>query len=449
MSEKTETVTPEQAYWREVARHGRHNLIVHIAQGGTGILGLSFFIPHTVLATFVATMTDSTFLIGLPAAITGFAWDFPMLFYSYIVQRHKQRKEVALKAGASVRFAFVGMAASAYIASRYGAGAGLTVFFASLALMSCTAGGSAMAWQDLTGRTLPPARRGFFFGLREASAGLAGFAGAVFLSFYLRHRAEGAAEGYVGSPTDYIVPFALGAALYFVSWYVLVYVREPEWPGEGVPAGSWRRYYSDSFAILRSDRNFRTYVYVKCLLALTGIFNIALFASYALKQFGISPAVVAGVFSGMQLLGRTLMGPLSGRVADRLGFKVTLLAGIVMLAVVLVLGLALPLAPGAALAIFLVIYFLTGALNSTLWVSQFNLQMEFGRTEDRVRYISLACTLSAPVSLIAAGSSGWLVGIFGYGPMLAAALVVTVGVWTVVHHIFVDPRKARSAAETI
>lgn len=449
MSAQGEPLTPEQTYWHEVNVHGRHNLIVHVAQGGTGILGLSFFIPHTVLATYVATMTDSTFLIALPAAITGFAWDFPMLFYSYIVQRYKQRKEVALKAGASVRFAFVGMAASALIASWYGPGAGLTVFFASLAMMSCTAGGSAMAWQDLTGRTLPPARRGFFFGLREASAGLAGFGGAAFLSVYLKHRAQGAAEGHVGVPADYVLPFALGAGLYFVSWYVLTYVREPVWPGEGVPAGSWRQYYRDSFAILRTDRNFRTYVFVKCLLNLTGIFNIALFASYALKRFGIPPAVIAGVFSAMQLAGRTLVGPLSGRIADRLGFKVTLLAGVVMLAVVLVLGLLLPLASGAALWVFLVIYFLTGASNSTLWVSQFNLQMEFGRTEDRVRYISLACTLSAPVALIAAGSSGWLVGIFGYGPVLAAALVVTVAVWGIVHHIFVDPRKARRAAETI
>jgi len=446
VSEARVPETPEQAYWREVNRHGRHNLIVHLAQGGFSILGFSFFIPHTVLAAYMTTMTDSKFLIGLPAAVVGFAWDFPMLFYSYLVQRRKQRKDIALRAGASVRFAFVGMAVSAFAASRWGATAGMSVFFSSLGLMACTAGGSAMAWQDLTGRTLPPARRGYFFGLREASAGLAGFAGAAFLSFYLKGRAAGAATGEAGHASDYAVPFAIGAALYFVSWYVLTYIREPEWPGEPVAEGAWRQYYRDSFRILRDDRNFRTYVIVKCLLGLTGIFNIALFASYALKQFGISAATVAGGFSAMQLLGRTTVGPLSGRIADRVGFKATMLAGIVMLVVVLGLGLLLPLAGGAALGVFLVIYFLTGALNSTLWVSQFNLQMDFGRTEDRVRYISLACTLSSPVALVAGGSSGWLVDEFGYRPVMAAALVVAVIVWAIVRHIFVDPRKAPAPA---
>jgi MFS family permease len=434
----------QEHYWREVDRQGRFNLKVHLLQGAVGILGMSFFIPETVLAAYMTTMTDSKFLIGLPAAITGFAWNFPMLFYSYLVQRQKQRLQIALKAGSLVRFAFVGMAASAFIATPWGHNAGMWVFFLSLGLMACTAGGSAMAWQDLLGRTLPPARRGFFFGLRESIAGFAGFLGAVFLSLYLGARTVDPSEAHHGLPSDYALPFALGAGLYFASWYLLTFVREPEWVADGVRGGAWRQYYRDTFLILKNDRNFRMYVFVRCLLGATGIFNIALFASYAIKEFKISTALVAGVFTAMSLLGRTIMGPIAGRVADKRGFKLPLLAGVIMLMVMLILGITLQWFGSLILPAFFVIYFLAGGLGSVIWVATFNLQLDFGPVGDRVRYIALASTLSSPVTLIAAGSSGFLVDSFGYRPVMLAALAVTIAVFFTVNYLFHDPRHLRA-----
>jgi len=446
MSQDVRT-TAEEVYWREVDRRGFHNLRVHLIQGGLAILGFSFFMPETVLAAYMTTMTDSKFLIGLPAAVNGFAWNFPMLFYAYTVQRRRQRLEMALKAGSFVRFAFAGIAVSAFVAARWGAAPAMAVFFSSLALMACTAGGSAMAWQDLVGRTLPPARRGFFFGLREATAGFSGFLGAVCLSFYLKGRAADPALGQHGVPRDYLVPFAVGAVIYFSSWYLLTFVREPEWPGEPVPAGAWRRYYRDTFRILAADRNFRTYVFIRCLLGATGIFNVALFTSYAIKEFGVPKAVAAGVFSAMALLGRMVGGPVAGRVADRTGFRVPLLGGIAMLVAMLSIGISLRWLGALALPGFLVIYFLAGALNSAIWVATFNLQLEFSVVGERLRYIALASTLSSPVVLAATAASGFLVDVFDYRKVMAAALVVALAVWAIVYHVFEDPRKAQKAPE--
>ena len=445
MSQDIQT-TGEQAYWRDVDRHGMHNLRIHLVQGGLSILGIAFFIPETVLAAYMTTMTDSKFLIGLPAAINGFAWNFPMLFYSYVLQRHKQRLQSALRIGSLVRFAFLGIAVSAFVATRWGATAAMLVFFGSLTLMASTAGGSAMAWQDLVGRTLPPARRGFFFGLREAVAGLSGFVGATGLSFYLRNRAIDPAAKLHGSPSDYVLPFFFGALVYFGAWYILTLVREPDWPVDGLPAGTGRAYYRETFNILSTDRNFRTYVLIRCMLGATGIFNVALFASYAIKEFRISTAIVAGVFSAMSLLGRTVAGPIAGRIADRMGFKVPLLGGISLLVVLLSIGIFLPHLGALILPAFFVIYFLSGALNSAIWVATFNLQLEFGRVEDRPRYIALASTLSAPVVLAATASSGFLVDIFSYRKVMAAALVVAVVVWAIVYRVFQDPRKALKAS---
>jgi MFS family permease len=244
-----------------------------------------------------------------------------------------------------------------------------------------------------------------------------------------------------------LLPFAAGAVFYFASWYILTFIREPEWPGQAVPAGAWREYYRDTFRILKTDRNYRIYVFVRCLLGATGIFNVALFASYAIREFQISTAVVAGVFSAMSLLGRTLVGPIAGRIADRTGFKLPLLAGIVMQMVMFALGISLVWLGPFVLPGFLVIYFLAGSVGTTIWVATYNLQLEFGRVEDRVRYISLGSTLSSPVFLAATASSGFLVDIFGYREVMLAALLVAIAVWAAVYYVFEDPRKTRTTPQ--
>ena len=71
----------EATYWREVNIHGRHNVTMHLVQGAVAIFAMTAFMPETVLASYMATMTDSKFLIGLPAAMAGFAWSFPALFF--------------------------------------------------------------------------------------------------------------------------------------------------------------------------------------------------------------------------------------------------------------------------------------------------------------------------------------------------------------------------------
>gem|GEM_PF-4167871 len=435
MSQAEEPSRSEQFYWREVELHGRHNVRAHLLQGGLGIFGMSFFAPETALAAYMTTMTSSKFLIGLPAAITGFAWSFTMLFYCYVIQRKKQRKQVALRVGSLVRFAFVAIAASAWAASFWGFGPAMSVFFAALVLLSFTAGGSAMAWQDFIGRTLPHARRGFFFGLREATAGLAGFGGALLLSLYLRGRGK--------APGDYAWPFTTGALFYFASWYLLSRVREPVWPGDPVPEGTWRQYYRETFRILRDNLNFRTYVLVRCLLAVTAIFNFALFASYAIKEFGIAEALVAGVFGAVSLLGRAVAGPVAGRIADRTGFKLPLVAGVAIMVATLAIGLALKPMGSYALVGFLCIYFLAGVVGTVIWVANFNLQLEFSAVSDRPRYIALASTISAPVYLVASAASGYLVDRFHYRPVMFAALLVALAVLALVSLLFEEPRKAR------
>ena len=314
----------------------------------------------------------------------------------------------------------------------------IVVFFVGEALLSVTGGGAAVAWQDLLGRVFPPAKRGWAFGMREGCGHLAGFCGTGFMLWYLKGRG--------GDPKSYIWPFTVGAVFYWLSLVALWLTREPRWPYEAPKLPPIRAYYADMFSILKTDRNFRTYVLIKCLLALTAIFNFGLFVPYAIEHFGVSQAFAAGVFSAIALAGRVVAAPIAGRLADRKGLKVPLLTGLTLTLALLCVGLSLEYAGALAIGGFVLIYFMSGFAATSIWIADFNLLLEFGRIEDRVKYITVAIAVASPVGLAAGALSGWFVDLIGYRPVMLAALVVSAAVWVIVYRVFQEPR-ARGAVK--
>jgi MFS family permease len=429
-----------RAYWRLVDRHYHWNLPVNVAQGALALFAMAVFMPETVLATYMTTLTDSKFLIGLPWALSLFYWAFPAIFYSYWLQGQRQRLRPSMLLQAPVRLAFTLMAFSALFAFKLGPAWAIAVFFIGEGLLSLTGGGATLAWQDMLGRVFPPSRRAFSFGMREAGGQLAGLLGAIMLGLYL--------SGRGGAAADYLWPFLVGAFVYWLSWAIFILVREPRWPIEAAERGAWREYYSGMFSVLRTDRNFRTYVLVKCLMAATCIFNFGLFASYAVTEFGVSKAVVAGLFTALALTARVIAAPLAGRAADRKGFKKTLLAGLMIGSTTLVVGLLLPYMGRYAVIGFALIYPLNGIAGTTVWLADFNLVLEFGRIEDRARYIAVAAAIASPVAFAAGAVSGFIVDLVGYRPVMAASLLMSIVVCIVVHRIFKDPRHESARADS-
>ena len=439
MSDETGSLQAQRAYWHEIERHFPWNVGVQLLQGALALFAMGFFAPETVLAAYLTTLTDNKFLIGLPWALSLFYWYFPAIFYSYRLQRYRQRKGVVIAWSLSLRAGFALFAASALAASRYGATAGIVLFLAAEAALVLTASPAALAWHDFVGRVLPPAKRGLIVGLREALGSLGGFAAAALLFAYLSRREA--------APGNYFWPFVAGAFVYFVSIIPFAMTREPHWPGEVAAPGSWREYYAGTFSALREDANFRTYVFVRCLLAVTAIFNLGLFASYAITEFGVSRALVSGLFTAVSLAGGVIAATVTGRVADKKGFKAALLGGLALTGLMLVAGLSLKWMGRLATPVFFLIYFLAGAQGSAVWVANFNIMLEFGRVEDRPRYISLVALFACPVALAAALTSGLLVHMLGYRAVMLIALCVCAAVWATVYVVFQEPCVHRARRE--
>ena len=165
-----------------------------------------------------------------------------------------------------------------------------------------------------------------------------------------------------------MLPLAVGAGVYWLSYGIFAATREPRWPVAPPERPKPSVFLRDTFGVLRRDRNFRVFVTVRCLIALVGIFNLGLFAPYATKRLGIDEAMVAGLFTAVVFVGRIAAAIFSARVAQKYGYKATLVSGLVMLLVVLVAGLLLESAGGAAVWLLFLIYFLVGAQMTAMWM---------------------------------------------------------------------------------
>ena len=149
---------------------------------------------------------------------------------------------------------------------------------------------------------------------------------------------------------------------------------------------------------------------------------------------------MAGLFTALALAARVVTAPLAGHAADRKGFKRTFLAGLVLGTGTLLVGLLLPYMGKYAVIGFAVIYPLNGIAGTTIWLADFNMVLEFGRIEDRSRYIAVAAAVASPVAFVAGAVSGLLVDLVGYRPVMLAALLMSVAVCVVVHRVLKDPR---------
>lgn len=174
------------------------------------------------------------------------------------------------------------------------------------------------AWQSLMGDLVPPARRGRYFGLRNAVSGLvfvaAFFAAGGWLTLCERHD-QLTRLGLNGRDFGFLVLFAMAGATRFVSAWFLSRIHEPP----------YRLEHTDRFSlwefIRRAPRaHFGRFVFY-CMLINVGVGSVTPFLPWFwLDQRGYSPAAFAAVMTA-NLLAGVLSQPGWGRLVDRIGSK--------------------------------------------------------------------------------------------------------------------------------
>ncbi len=416
--------TTDSDFERQVERNYQHNAIVNILDGTFFWFGASFIASRTILPVYISHLTDSKLAIGLFSMIASTGWLLPQLFTVHWTQKLPRKKVGVVNVGLfTERLPVAVMVLAAWLATRSPTLA-LAAFLIAFAWHVVGAGVVAVSWQDMVAKIIPIDRRGRFFGIANFGGTATGLLGSVAVAWMLAR---------YDFPYNYMLCFAAAAFFIFVSWGFLALTREPPHVSQESVV-SQREYWRRLPAILRSNPNFRRYLFSQAVTSLGGM-AVGFLAVYAVQRWQLSDSQ-AGAFTSSMLIGQALSNLLFGVLADRKGHKLVLELSTLM--GTLAVGLA-SLAPAPAW--FHVIFALIGTSTAGFLLSGISITFEFSTPDVRPTYIGLNNTISGIAAGIAPLIGGWLAGAMGYRALFVVAFVIGMVGVALLHWSVREPRQ--------
>lgn len=408
---------------QEIEKNLSHNFLVNILDGGFFGAAMGFASRVAVLPLFVASMTDSTLIIGLIFSLLEVGWQLPQVLTSGYVAGLRRYKRVALLMSLNERLPFIGLAIVAAMLPVLGPQ--VTLIFTLLLLTWQALGGglTATAWQSLIGKIMPANRRGTFYGMQSSAAALLTSIAVIAAGYILLN---------VPAPMNYALCFALASVFMGVSFYFLAITREPEGPVVEHKQEGLRAMYRRLRGILARDVNVRWFIIARVLAAFA-VMSVAFYSIYAVRRFGLDEGTI-GVMAGMLTLAQMVAAPLLGRLGDHWGHRRTLALG---MGSALLGALTAAIAPTANWLYFS--FALAGVANAVLWSTVLAYTCEFGTLEERPHYIGLTNTLVAPATLAAPLIGATLVDTFGFSTMFLVATAFGIACIAVLLFVLRDP----------
>jgi MFS family permease len=363
----------------------RHNFTVNVTDGAFFgfAIGIASFV--TVIPLFVATLTDSTVLIGLVASIHMVGWQLPQLLTANRVAKLRRYKPMVVFMTLHERLPFFGLAIVAALVPVIGHELALTLTFLMLIWQGLGGGFTATAWQSMIAKIMPPNLRGTFYGTQSAFANLLSSGGAVLAGVLL---------GELDSPLDFTLCFLVAGAAMILSLGFLAWTREAESHVVQIPTQTQRDYWKELLRIVRQEENFRWFIAARMLSQVAAV-ALSFYTIYAVRNYGMDDKTV-GIMTGVLLLAQTVANPLLGWFGDRSSHRLMFALSSLLAMVSALLAIIVPDASW-----FYVIFALAGAANAGLWTITMALTAEFGTAVTRPYYIGLSNTLVAPVTILA------------------------------------------------
>jgi MFS family permease len=382
----------------DLTKNLKHNFIVNITDGAFFGLALGFASTVAVVPLYIASMTDSTTVVGLIVSMLAVGWRLPQLFTSNHVAGLRQYKRYVIWTTLHERWPFFGLALVALALPVLGPQLVLILTLLLFMWHGMGAGVTGTGWQSMISKIIPAERRGTFYGIQSAAAALMQ-SGGVFIASWLLER--------LPSPLDYAVCFFLAGVAMFISYYFLARTREPDSEPNNVDKREWRTFVGRLKGILHTDVNFRWFLGARMMAEFT-IMAQLFFTLFAVRRFGLEDSIAVAA-TGILMLAQTVATPILGWVGDHYGHRRVYAFGIFLTAVSAFMVLTATNPNMLYLA-----YVMSGAAQGSLWATVIAFTCEFGTPQERPYYIGLANTTVAPAALIAPLVGGWLADTFGF-----------------------------------
>lgn len=398
---KSEADLPDEVR-ADVPRNGLRLVGAHALQSS----GDQAINASTVLPWLFSALGVPPALAGVLVPIRESGSMLPQAFLTPLVVRVRHRKWVFVTGALVQASAVAAMALTAAVGR--GLAAGL-VIVAALALFSLGRCLTSISSKDVQGRTVPKGQRGQINGLATIAAGT------VALTLGLGIRLFGGADLRPGQ----IAWLLAGGAVCWVG-VAAVYagIREPADPETSKPVdegeadtgdkGSW---VTESWGLLRDDRDFRLFVSVRSLLlvsALSPPFVVTLAVSSGTEGLaGLGSFIIA---SGVAAL---IGGGVFGRWADRSSGSLMSVGAAAASGVIVALVVAVTL-PGFsqesvwADLVFVASYFLLTLLHTGVRVGRKTYIVDMAEGDRRTKYVAVSNSAMGVILLLVGGISSLL-----------------------------------------
>lgn len=408
---------------KEIRQDLKHNVTVGLWDGGLFGIALGFASFGTILPLFVATMTDSTTLIGLVPAIHSAGWLLPQLFTASHVSRLRRFKRTVILTTIHERVPFLGFGVIALLMPFIGRQVGLILTFLLLIWQGLGGGFTANSWVSMISKIIPPETRGTFFGLQ---AGLAN----LFIS------GSAIAAGYLldslASPWNFAACFFIASIFFAISWVALALTREPEDTEKVIPEEK-SHFWDDSKKVLKKDSNFNWFLIAR-FLSQFATMGFSFYIIYALRRFNMD-AVTAGFLTATLTISQTVANIGMGWIGDRIGHRAMLILGAFSALASSALAWFAP-----SIIWFYPIFILSGLANVSIWTIGMTMTVDFGNESERPIYIGLSQTLTAPATIIAPILGGFIVDSSGFNPIFIISVVLSAIMISILVFLVKEPR---------
>ena len=384
------------------------NFPLLIAEGTLFVVGLTFVSYSTVLPAFVSSLTSSSILVGLVSAARSTGWFLPQLFAAHYLEGRPLKKPILMRTSLASRLSLLLMALSTYFWGGSRPDLVLALFFILYFLFNLCESVSALAWVDITAKTVRPTRRGSLFSIMQLLGSLMGLGAGVLIRTILSY------PRFV-FPTNYALVFFAAVVVLGFNYLVLMMLREP--PGEVAHTQrSFLEYLQKLPALFRKNPAFRKVATVRILVSFT--FMVVPFYVVYSQQVITSGAGIIGIYVLLQTAGMIGGSLLFGRMSDKIGNRSVLVVTAATTLAMPILALTvyffslqgqMPLLT----VLYALIFIGIGISDTGQFIGFTNFVLDIASEAERPSYYGLLNALSV-VSAVLPLLGGILISRFGY-----------------------------------
>jgi MFS family permease len=384
----------------------RRNVAALGADYALFLVGLSFASQSTILPAFATHLGASNLIIGAIPALMTLGWFLPCLPAARHTRNLELKLPFVLRYTAAERVPFLVLAGLAFAVAERAPAVTLALMLLMLLVITGTGGVLMPAWMDVVAKAIPVQLRGRFFGVSSSVAGATGFVGSLLTAYIL---------ATVAAPASYGVCFLAATVCMALSWIALALVKEPAALAVSAPL-PLRGFMALVLDILKSDRNLVRFLLARSCMGVVSMSG-AFFTVYALRGLA-APAWQVGVFTSALLLGQVVGNGALGWLADRVGGRAVLLAGMAAMVGANAVALA-----ATSLDLYGTVFALAGIFQASISVSAGNMLLDFAHApEERPTYVGLGNTALAPVYFATPLAAGLVADTLGLRSVFAIAL---------------------------